>query len=88
MIRPRLWPSPGLVLALTLSDASFSRKVGIKEIWNPPALWQAVGVSRRELSDQTVRYPCLKRWAWQPLLFKIKQKNEGITFGVNLLNLK
>ena len=57
MIRPRLWPSPGLVLAITLSDASFSRKVGIKEIWNPPALWQAVGVSRRELSDQTVRYP-------------------------------
>ena len=38
MIRPRLWPSPGLVLAITLSDASFSRKVGVKKIWNPPTL--------------------------------------------------
>ena len=27
MIRPRLWPSPGLVLAITLSDASFSGKL-------------------------------------------------------------
>ena len=38
MIRPRLWPSPGLVLAITLSDASFNRKVGVKKIWNPPTL--------------------------------------------------
>jgi hypothetical protein len=56
MVRPRLWPSLGLVLAITLSDTSFRRKGGEQRGMESSSPLAAVGVSRRELLHQTDSY--------------------------------
>ena len=84
----RLWPSLGLVLAITLSDVPFKVKNGDQRGMESSSPLAAVGVCRRELLDQIQTATVIQKVGVATTFDQINGKNEGVVFGLNSLKFE